>query len=368
MADAPDTILVERGPGETRYALLAGDDVIALALARDGEPEPGAVVAGRVKGLLGDDCFIDIGGGVPGVARMKSRVAEGQAVAVEVVVPARADKGAKLKLVDAPIPEGTKIPSLLRTAPDIAAAWWGRYRATVTGIVCTPPSEHRRVRALLADAPVELGDAGLFEMRGAEEAMEAALDRTIELESGGSIAIEATAGAIVIDVDAGAGTPEAANREAIAAVAAALRLRNLGGHMLIDIIPPNGKRAAIRAAAQPLADCLKELVAADPIPTDVAGVTPLGMIELVRKRVGLSLPERLTGKHRAAAMAYDALRRAVRTAFRDKAVRIAIDAPPDVAALLHGRLKPAVDEAMAQSKADIMVSERPGETVDVLAL
>jgi Ribonuclease G/E len=368
MADVPDTILVERGPGETRYALLAGDDVIEVAFARDAEVGSGAIVAGRVKGILGEDCFVDIGTGVPGVARMKTRVTEGQAVAVEVVVPARADKGAKLKLVDVPVPEGVRVPSLLQAASDVAAAWWMRYRATVTSIVCTPPSEHRRVRALLADAPVEMGEANLFETRGAEEAMEAALDRTIELQSGGSIAIEATAGAVVIDVDAGAGSPEAANREAIAAVAAALRLRNLGGHILVDVIPPTGKRATIRAAAQPLVERLKELVAADPIPTDVAGVTPLGMIELVRKRVGLSLPERLTGKHRAAAMAYDALRRAVRTAFRDKAARIAIDTPPDVAALLHGRLKPAVDEAMAQSKADIMVSERPGETVDVLAL
>jgi len=172
----------------------------------------------------------------------------------------------------------------------------------------------------------------------------------------------------VIDVDAGAGAPEAANREAIEAIAPALRQRNLGGHILIDIIPPHGKRATIRAAAQPLVDRLAALVARDPIPTDVAGVTPLGMIELVRKREGLSVAERLSGKYRSPARAYDALRRAVRTAFQDKAARITIDAPPDVAALLRGRLKPAVDEAMAQSKADIMISERPGEAVDVLAL
>ncbi|TAK99144.1 MAG: hypothetical protein EPO08_17335 [Rhodospirillaceae bacterium] len=363
----PNLILVERCPGETRYALLAGNDLIEVALVRDAEVQPGAVIAGRVTGLLGDVCFVDIGTGSPGVLRAKTRFTEGQSVAVTVIVPARAEKGAELKSADTPIPDGAKIPSLLQAAPDIAATWWNRYRDTVTQIICTPVSEHRRVQALLGTAvTAEHGAATLFDDFGVEEFMEAALDRTIELPSGGSIAIEATAGAIVVDVDSGAGTPEAANAEAIMAVARALRLRNLAGHMLIDIIPPPGKRSVIRAAAQLLADRLAALVAADPIPTDIAGITPLGMIELTRKRVGLSLPEHLGGKHGAATMAYDALRRAVRTAIREKAARISLDAPPDVAALLRGKLKAALMEAMAQSKADIMVSERPGTAVDVV--
>jgi Ribonuclease G/E len=144
-------------------------------------------------------------------------------------------------------------------------------------------------------------------------------------------------------------------------------LRNLAGHILIDIIPPEGKRSAIRAAATPLADHLAALAAADPTPTDVAGITPLGMIELTRKRVGLSLDEVLLG-HRAETMVYEALRRAVRTAIVEQAARIALDAPPEVAALLQGRLKRALDEAIQQCKADIMVSERPGHAVDVVPL
>jgi hypothetical protein len=91
------------------------------------------------------------------------------------------------------------------------------------------------------------------------------------------------------------------------------------------------------------------------------------MIELTRKRVGLSIAERLTGRP-AETMAYEALRRAVRTAVREQAARIALDAPPEVAVLLRGRLKPALTEAMDQSKADIMVSERPGHAVDIVPL
>jgi Ribonuclease G/E len=249
----------------------------------------------------------------------------------------------------------------------VAQAWWEKNRGSVTRILCAPLSEQRRLRTLLAGAPIEAGEADPFDAYGVEDALETVLAPAIPLPSGGRIIIEATAGAVVIDIDAGAGSPAAANDEAIPVIARALRLRNLGGHILIDIIPPEGKRSAIRAAATPLADKLAALVAADPTPTDIAGITPLGMIELTRKRVGLSLDQMLLGR-RAETMAYEALRRAVRTAVAEQAARIALDAPPEVAALLRGRLRPALAEAISQSKADIMVSERPGHAVDIVPL
>jgi len=360
----PDTILVERNPGETRYALLAGDDVIEVVLARDAEMQPGAVIAGRVDGFLGGDCFVDVGMGPPGVARANAKLAEGQALAVRIIVPPRADKGAKLKTADILIPEGAKIPSLLKAAPDAAAAWWKNHHDSIARVQAAPAAEARRLSALLG-IDVKVGDRNSFV--DVDGVIEAALEPIVPLYSGGKIIIEVTAGATVIDVDAGPSAPDIANAEAIDAVARAIRLRNLGGHILIDVIPPSGKRASIRAAATPLVDRLAALVADDPVPTEIAGITPMGMIELSRKRVGLSLAEHFTGKRRAATMAYDALRRAVRLAFTEKAARIAIDATPEVAALLRGKLKPALAEAMAQSKADIMVSERPGRAVDVVA-
>lgn len=364
---APNAILVERGPGETRTALLAGDDVLEVAFARDADVQAGAVYAGRVMALSGGACFVDIGDTLSGVLRGKKMPREGEAVAVRVVVPARAGKGAELKAIDQAIPDSAKVPSLLQAAPDMAQVWWEKYRDSVARILCASHAEQRRLRTLLKAAPVELSESDLFDAAGVEDAIEAALAPTMPLPSGGRIIIEVTAGATVIDIDAGAGSPAAANAEAIPEIARALRLRNLAGHILIDIIPPEGKRSAIRAAAMPLADQLAALVAADPTPTDIAGITPMGMIELSRKRVGLSLAEMLSARP-AESMAYEALRRAVRTAIREQAARIALDAPPDVAALLHGRLKPALAEATALCKADIMVSERPGHAVDIVPL
>jgi Ribonuclease G/E len=248
----------------------------------------------------------------------------------------------------------------------MALVWWEKYRATITRILCAPLTEQRRLRTLLAEAPIEVVTEP-FDAYGVEDALEVALAPSVSLPSGGRVIIEVASGAIVIDIDAGAGTPAAANAEAIPVIAQVLRLRNLAGHILIDIIPPDGKRSAIRAAATPLADRLAELVTNDPTPTDIAGVTPLGMIELTRKRAGLSLDELLIGR-RAETMAYEALRRAVRTAVIEQAARIALDAPPDVAVLLRGRLKPALQEAIHQSKADIMVSERPSLVVDVMPI
>jgi Ribonuclease G/E len=367
LMSAPDTILVERGPGETRYALLAGEDVLEVAFARDADIQAGAVYAGRVAAVSAGTCFIDIGDTLPGVLRGKEVPREGETVAVRVLVPARAGKGAELKAVAQAIPDSAKFPSLLQAAPDAALVWREKYRGSIGRILSAPASEQRRLRKLLPDAPVEPGEVDVFDASGVEDAIEAALAPVIPLPSGGRVIIEATAGATVIDIDAGAGAPAAANAEAIPEIARALRLRNLAGHILIDIIPPKGKRTAIRAAATPLADQLVALAAADPTPTDIGGITPLGMIELTRKRVGLSIAETLTGRP-AETMAYEALRRAVRTAVREQAARIALDAPPEVAALLRGRLKPALTEAMDQSKADIMVSERPGRAVDIVPL
>ena len=57
MGRAPDTILVSRSPGETRYALLAGEEFIEVIHHRDGAIQPGSIYAGR------------IGARVPGIAR-----------------------------------------------------------------------------------------------------------------------------------------------------------------------------------------------------------------------------------------------------------------------------------------------------------
>jgi Ribonuclease G/E len=371
MADAaPDTILMSRGPGETRYALLSGEDVVELAFARDGAISTGMVVAGRISGFLGGAMFVDIGDTVPGVLRAKPRLHEGVHVAVRVTVPQRAGKGAELKLTDGTtVPSGTKAGAVLAPAPDPAQQWWDRHGGTVTRIVCAPASELRRLRAVLgAAAPIQAHTAAsdLFADFGIDDAIEAALAPTVALPCGGALRIEATAGAVVIDVDAGPADPKIANVEAVHAAARALRLRNLAGHILVDVIPPTGKRGVIRAAAKVLADHLAALTVFDPAGVDVAGVTPLGMLELTRRRLGLSLAETLVADARGTATeAYAALRRAVRAAHQAKTARVVIGADAAVAALLQGGLQGAVREAEDIAKVEIAVHIHAKAGVDV---
>src|SRR4051812_19050166 len=116
---APDTILVNRSPGETRYALLAGDDVIEIVHRRDTDMQPGAVYAGRITARVPgvNAVFVEIGDEAPGVLAVKHPPPLGTAVAVTVIVPPRGDKGAELKAAALPICEA-KVPSLLRAAPE----------------------------------------------------------------------------------------------------------------------------------------------------------------------------------------------------------------------------------------------------------
>ena len=354
-----DTILISRGPGETRYALMAGDMLVDVAHMRDGAVLPGAVYFARIGAPVPHmpAVFVNLGDAGTGVLKIKPpRPSEGAGIAVTVVVPARGPKSVEVKLeADVPVPADGRTGALLRAAPDPAAAWWAEHAATVTQIVCDSRAEAQRLKALLgAAAPVEIHPPGadLFDVRGVDEAIEAALDPTVPLPCGGSLVIETTTAVITIDVNTGPADIDTANNEALIAVARELRRRNLAGHILVDVIPTR------RGGTLP--PLLAELTAGDPA-VRVAGRTPLGMIELSRRRVGLSLAEVLCGpdgRLSAASVGYKLLRDAVRYGFTEKAARIAVEVSPEVADLLAGILAPARAEAEAALKGEIQVTAR----------
>src|SRR5439155_11244325 len=115
-----------------------------------------------------------------------------------------------------------------------------------------------------------------------------ALSERIALHGGGSIHIEATRAAVLIDVDTGTadgGSPEraglAVNLAAAAAIARQIRLRNLGGGIVIDFVglDRRASRERVRAA-------FTAALAPDPRAPQVLGWTRLGHLELVRPRRG----------------------------------------------------------------------------------
>ena len=111
-----------------------------------------------------------------------------------------------------------------------------------------------------------------------------ALSPTVALAGGGSVHVDAARAAVLIDVDSGTpetGSPErtalAVNLAAAAVIARQLRLRSLGGGIVIDFVGLDDRagRERVRAA-------LAAALAADPARPQLLGWTRLGHLELVR--------------------------------------------------------------------------------------
>ena len=146
--------------------------------------------------------------------------------------------------------------------------------------------------ALLAETHPKFGDVVKLDTRDAEALIDHAIDEAcapvIGMASGGRISIGQMAAVTAIDVDSGHSTPEIANQEAVGAIARAIRLRGLGGQMVIDFIPSGGKGSLAKWGA-----ALKRALSKDPVTTTVLGATPMGLVEVTRERRGPSIPELL---------------------------------------------------------------------------
>jgi ribonuclease G len=132
----------------------------------------------------------------------------------------------------------------------------------------------------------------LFEMHHVEEEIQKALDRKVPLKSGGYVIIDQTEAMTTIDINTGAfvghrnleETIFRTNLEAAVAIARQLRLRNLGGIIIIDFIDmeeSEHRRQVIQA--------LERALASDHVKTSISSVSPLGLVEMTRKRTRESL-------------------------------------------------------------------------------
>jgi ribonuclease G len=170
-----------------------------------------------------------------------------------------------------------------RGAADAARAWC----ETVMGDLA-PTIQFQKDTAWLA-APAEI-----------LEHVESAIQPRVALQSGGSLSIESTEAMTVIDVDVGSAAALRPNegseriflRTNLAAameIARQIRLRNVGGIIVVDFI--DLKSAAER---RQVVDCLRGAVAADSAPVWVGSMSRLGLVELTRKRRGPTLSDMLT--------------------------------------------------------------------------
>ena len=149
---------------------------------------------------------------------------------------------------------------------------------------------------------IELYDATeeplpLFERHHVHEQLHKALDRKVWLPSGGSLIIERTEALTVIDVNTGKNVGSSSledtvfenNLEAAEEIARQLRLRDIGGIIVIDFIDME-----IRANRQAVMGAFRAALARDKTPTQVFDISELGLVEMTRKRVGEGLVESLS--------------------------------------------------------------------------
>ncbi len=140
------------------------------------------------------------------------------------------------------------------------------------------------------------GERPIFDLYGIDEEITRALARRVELKSGGYLVIDQTEALTTVDVNTGGyvgarnfdDTVFKTNLEATQAIARQLRLRNLGGIIILDFIDMAREDHRVAVLAE-----LRRQLARDRTKITVSGFTQLGLVEMTRKRTRESLAHML---------------------------------------------------------------------------
>lgn len=187
----------------------------------------------------------------------------------------------------------TDYPLAVRVVRDLANADVGK-------ILIDSPAVLAEVTTFMADLMPGLavipelyqGDHPVFDSMQIEAEIDRALDDRVELKSGGYLIIEQTEAMTTVDVNTGgfvgrsnqAETILKTNLEATRVLARQLRLRNLGGIVIIDFIDMRNE-----SHRQQVLDALGAALKKDSARTQLTHFSPLGLVEMTRKRTRASL-------------------------------------------------------------------------------
>lgn len=130
-------------------------------------------------------------------------------------------------------------------------------------------------------------DEPAFAQTNVDGELELALGRDVPLGQGARLVIEETAACVAIDVDGGGRPPLEVNLAAAAEIARQVRLRNLGGTIIVDFIdlPHKPERTRVEEA-------LRKAFRHDPAPVDLHPMSGLGIVQISRARRGEPLAAR----------------------------------------------------------------------------
>ncbi len=381
-------LLIGVGPGEWRAAWLEDGVAVELYVERGDTCPVGSLHLGRVvRRVAGlDATLVDIGEERPGFLPLRPRGAdaprldEGARVMVRVSREAQRGKGARLSTqlslrgeadaVDiAERAAGLDPPAQLDPAPGFAAALALRLPGVPERVLADDAAVLRELRDAFpageiahraaADWPIDL-----------DTLFESALAPTLALPGGGAIHFEDCRAALLIDVDTGTPDSGSAGRAALAVnlaaatvIARQLRLRQLGGGIVIDFAALDGRgpRERVRQA-------VATAIAGDPAVPLVLGWTRLGHLEIVRPRRGRPLGDAMlepSGMRKSAtALAFDALRALYREARARPAANWRLVVSPGIAAALRGSAAKGLRALEARLGRSVMIDVAPGHDAD----
>ena len=201
----------------------------------------------------------------------------------------------KSKKMSAPALIQQDLTLLYKTIRDV-------FGSDVSKLVIDEPGEYEKANELLERISPNLrgrihlydGNVPIFDHYKIEQEMDRLLRRKVFLKTGGSLVIDETEALTVIDVNTskftGGGSLQETivktNLDAAGEIARQLRLRDIGGIIVIDFIDMNNARDK-----QAVLKTLEAVLKKDRSRTKISNISPLGLVEMTRKRTG----ETLTG-------------------------------------------------------------------------
>jgi ribonuclease G len=418
-------LLISAGPGEWRAALLEKGVPVELYVERGDRGEAGSIHLGRVVRLLPalGAVLVDIGSERPAflpqreVVPRGKQLHEGERVIVQIRREAQGGKAARVTMKRLParaFPSSTRsevervaspvfrIPGepserskLGESTAEAETLAWGEMMERASQL--NPPARlgpeasfaaalagslTGALEEILADDPAAIPDIrkafpGIATAHrpdtewpiDLDTVFDEALCATRALSGGGFVHFELTRAGALIDVDTGSpetGSPErtglAANLSAVAAIARQIRLRNLGGGIIIDFVGLDS-----RAAREKVRAAFAQALAPDPTSPQLLGWTRLGHFELVRPRRRRPLAEALLEPRPGGALvktavtvAHEALRALRRAARAQPGRQWRLTVALDVGAALTGPVADAVRQAEQRFARGLAIEVDPG--------
>ena len=205
--------------------------------------------------------------------------------------------GAQIKTVGAPTVIYEDLGLALRTLRDLVSP-------KIEKIRIDSRETFQRTTQFVAELMPEIadrlehypGERPIFDLYGVEDEIQKALDRKVPLKSGGYLVVDPAEAMTTIDVNTGAfvghrnleETIFKTNLEAATAIARQLRLRNLGGIIIVDFIDMLREDHRENVLAE-----FRKQLSRDRTKLTVSGFSPLGLVEMTRKRTRESLAHML---------------------------------------------------------------------------